>query len=201
MSGKTPSYLKNKLPRLRRPLYRQSNNNTFHELRCNYFRYMSSFFPDAITSWNNVIPHFNDISCFSVLKNHILSLIRPKKKCIFGIHDPFGLRYLFQLRVDLSSLRYHKKCHNFLGTPSDKCLCNQGIEDTNHFLLLCPFLLLEEQSFVVNVIANLQKHGLTHLGNQSHPHLYGHPTINFADNRKILLSTIEHIKGTRRLST
>ena len=33
VSGKTPSYLKNKLPQLRRPLYRQSNSNTFHELR------------------------------------------------------------------------------------------------------------------------------------------------------------------------
>ena len=46
---KTPSYLKNKLPRLRRPLSRQSNGNTFHELR---------YFPDAITSWNNVITHY-----------------------------------------------------------------------------------------------------------------------------------------------
>ena len=46
---------------------------------------MSSFFPDAITSWNNVITHFGDIPSFNVLKNHILSLIRPKKKCIFGI--------------------------------------------------------------------------------------------------------------------
>ena len=40
---------------------------------------MSSFFPGAITSWNNVITHFNDILSFSVLKKHILSLIRPKK--------------------------------------------------------------------------------------------------------------------------
>ena len=84
---------------------------------------------------------FNDILSFSVLKNHILSLIRPKKKCIFGIHVPLGLRYLFQLRVGLSSLR----CHKFFDTPSDKRLCNQGIEDTKHFLFLCPFLLLDEQ--------------------------------------------------------
>ena len=98
-SKKTISYLKNKLPRFRRPLYRQSNSNTFHELKCKSLRYTSSFFPDAITSWNNVITHFNDIPSSSVLKNHILSLIRPKKKCIFGIHDPAGLRYLFQLRV------------------------------------------------------------------------------------------------------
>ena len=42
----------------------------------------------------------------------------------------------------LSSLRYHKNRHNFIDTPSDICLCNQGIADTNHFLFWCPFLLL-----------------------------------------------------------
>ena len=107
-------------------------------------RYVSSFFPDAITSWNNVITHFNDIPSLSVLKNHILSLIRPKKKGIFGKHDPLGLRYLVQLRVGLRPLRYHKTCHNLFDTPSGKCLCNLGIKDTNHFLFLCPFLLLDE---------------------------------------------------------
>ena len=74
-----------------------------------------------------------------VFSNHILSLIRPKKKCNFCIHHPLGLRYLFQLRG-------LKKWHNFINTPSDKCLCNQGIEDTNHFLFLCLFLLLGEQT-------------------------------------------------------
>ena len=142
VNDKTPSYLKNKLPRLRRPLFRQSRSNTFHEFKCKSLRYTSSFFPDAITSWNNGITHFGDIPSFNVLKKHILSLIRPKKKCIFGIHDPLGLRYIFQLRVGLSSLRCHKNRHNFIDTPSDICLCNQGIGDTNHFLFLCPFLLL-----------------------------------------------------------
>ena len=80
VSDKTHSYLNNKLPRLRRPLYRQSDSNTFHELKCKSLRYTSSFFPDAITSWNNVITHFNDIPSFSVLKNHILSLIANQYK-------------------------------------------------------------------------------------------------------------------------
>ena len=106
--------------------------------------YMNSFFPDAITSWNNVTSDFDDILSFNVLKTYFI-FDSSKEKSIVGIHDPLGLRYLFQLRVGLSSLRYHKKRHNFIDTPSDKCLCNQGIEDTNHFLFLCPFLLLEEQ--------------------------------------------------------
>ena len=83
VNDKTPSYLKIKLPRHRRPLDRQSSSNTFHEFKCKSLRYMSSFFPDVITSWNNVITNFGDIPSFNVLKNHILSLIRPKKKMHF----------------------------------------------------------------------------------------------------------------------
>ena len=97
INGKTPSYLKNKLPRQRRPLYSHKNSNTFHEIRCNSDRYMNSFFPDAITSWNNVIIYFENLPYIGILKAHILSLVRPKGSHIFGIHGPLGLRYLFQL--------------------------------------------------------------------------------------------------------
>ena len=76
------------------------------------------------------------------LKPYFIFDSSKEKKCFFGIHDPLGLRYIFQLRVGLSSLRCHKNRHNFIDTPSDICLYTQGIEDTNHSLFLCPFLLL-----------------------------------------------------------
>ena len=63
-----------------------------------------------------MISNFQDIPTFTSLKSH-LSLIRPKIKSTFGIHDALGLRYLFQLRVNLSPLRSHKMRHNFCDTP------------------------------------------------------------------------------------
>ena len=48
-----------------------------------------------------------------------------------------------------------------------------------------------------SVIQILQKYNMNHLGNQSNLYLYGHQSINFADNRKILLSTINYIKETQ----
>ena len=203
VSNNTPSYLKDKLPRYRQPLYSQRNinDNIFHEIRCRSSRYMNSFFPDAITSWNNVISHFDRIPSINILKNHIFSLIRPKGKNIFGLHDPLGLRYPLQLRVGLSLLRYHKKCHNFIDTPSDECLYNDGIEDTNHFLFLCPFFATQRVTLASSVIQILQKYKLNHLANQSHLYLFGNQIINFADNKNILLSTIKYIKETRRFST
>ena len=114
----TPSYLREKLPPNRRPLYTFNNSNTFHEIRCKTSKYKNNFFPDAINSWNNIITIFLNVPP--------LSLIRPKIKSIFGVHDPLGLRYL-QLRVNLSPLRSHKRQHNFSDTPSEICECNLGV--------------------------------------------------------------------------
>ena len=71
--------ISDKLPRHRRPLHSDNNNNTFHEIRCQSSRYISRFLPDAITSWNN-ITHFDNIPSINIFKHHLLSLIRPKKK-------------------------------------------------------------------------------------------------------------------------
>ena len=67
------------------------------EIRCKTARYNDSFFPDATSSWNNMISNFQDIPTFTSLKSHLLSLTRRKIKSIFGIHDALGLRYLFQM--------------------------------------------------------------------------------------------------------
>ena len=91
-----------------------------------------------------MISNFQDIPTFTSLKSHLLSLIRPKIKSTFGIHDALGLRYLSQLRVNLSPLRSHKRRHNFSDTPSETCECNLGIEDIRHFYLNAPFMQFRE---------------------------------------------------------
>ena len=194
LNNKTPSYLKDKLPPYRRPLYSQINENTFRKLRCKSSRYMNSFFPDAIASWDIFITHFDDIPSFDILKKHINTFFRPKTKSTFGIHDPLGLRYLFQLRVSLTHLRSHKRQHNFIDTPSEICLCNRGIENTSHFLFTCPFYATQRATLAASVINILQKNNLNHLGNQPQLYLYGHRSINSTDNKKIILSTIKYIK-------
>ena len=103
---------------------------------------------------------------------------------------------VFHQLISLKITRYHKNCHNFIDTPSDKCLCNHGIEDTNHFLFLCPFFATQRATLSGSVIQILHKYNLNHLDNQSHLYLYGDPFMNFVDNRNILLSTIKYIKET-----
>ena len=55
---------------------------------------MSSFFPDVITSWNNVINHFDNIPSIHILKDHLLSLIRPKKKTFLVTSIPPSIEWV-----------------------------------------------------------------------------------------------------------
>ena len=162
------------------------------------------FFSDATSSWNNIISNFQEIATFAGLKSHLLSLIRPKIKSIFGIHDALGLRYLFQLRVNLSPLRSYKRRHNFSDTPFETCECNLGIEDNRHFSFECPFSAMQRVTLAVDVIdisIDISKKNLNHLGNHPELYLYGHPSLHLIDNRQILLSTIKYVKDTKRFST
>ena len=148
----TPSYLRDQLPPYRRLLYRCKNSNTFHEIRCNTSRYKNIFFPNAIISWNNIFTNLQNVPSFTSLKAHILSPICPKAKSTFGVHDLLGLRFLFQLRVDLNPLRNHKRRYNFADTPSGICECNQDIADTSHFLFECLRYATQRANLAVKVI-------------------------------------------------
>ena len=130
----------------------------------------------------------------------MLSLFRPRPKDIFSIHDPTGLHYLFQLRVELSPLKCHKKRHNFVDTPSDLCECGIASEDTSHFLFSCHLFARQRAALASSVIIILQSHNLTNLANDTKLYLYGHETLNPTENKNILLSTIRFIKSTERFS-
>ena len=131
---RTPSYLRDKMPPNRRNL--ANLPCVFQKIKCRTDRYLNSFFPNAISIWNNIIPNFEYLPSFEKLKNHLISLIRPKLRSTFDLHDSIYLRHLFQLRVGLSQLRYHKRRHKFADTPSYICLCTRGVDDTSHFSLL-----------------------------------------------------------------
>ena len=190
-------HIKDKLPRKHRYfLY-----NVFRKVKCKTNRYMNSFFPRAISSWNIVISYFEVLPSFDSLKDYVSSFFRPKPKSIFGVHGPVGLRYLFQLRVGLSPLRSHKSHHNFIDTPSAICQCNQGAEDTNHFLFFCPLYIPQRATLKASVNEILLQYNLNHLENHLQLYLYGHVSINYDGNRKIIISTIKYLKDTRRFST
>ena len=101
--------------------------------------------------------------------------------------------------MGLSQLRHHKKRHHFIDTPSDKCLCKKGIEDTHHFLIACPFYITQRSILFAIVESILQKHNLS-ITNFADVLLYDHPLLNESENKTILLGTLEFINKTKGFS-
>ena len=196
-------YLRNELPSLHRELFSGRHRNTFHEIKCNSKRYKESFFPDAISSWNNCMRVFNyeNIPTKQKLKSDTTSLYRPIPRSIFGIYDPSGIRHIFLLRLNLSPLKDHKWRHNFADTCSNKCLCNEGKEDTTHYLLLCSSFNTQRGTLTTSVKEILSKYNLESEWNKAETYLYGNHIISREDNKNIILQTIRYIKDTNRFST
>ena len=111
---------------------------------------MNGFFPNSTQSCNNIDINFQSSPSLGTFKKNMFSLIRPTSKSTFGVHDPQGIKHLFQLRVGLSPLRHETK-HNFLVTPNDwsDYLC--APEDTKHFLLHCHLYLLPRQKLSTSI--------------------------------------------------
>ena len=172
----------------------------YHEVACKTSRYKNSFFPDSIKSWNDIGADFSSSTSIGQFKKNINVLIRPKPKPVFGIHDPVGLRFLFQLRVGLSPLNCHKCSHNFADTPTDWCNCHCAPEDASHFLLSCDLFSLPRVDLRTSVSNILELNNLNHLSECFEIYIYGHHSLDDKDNKTILLSTIKFIKDTDRFS-
>jgi hypothetical protein len=137
MKDKTKDYLPIPIPSLQHQGdYRFTN--VIETIFCRTDRYLNSFFPGiSVIIWN-IGPVLRGTETLSIFKKHILKVIRPEKKSLFNIHNPNGIRWIFQLRVGLSPLKRHKKLHNFQDTADDLCTCLLNAETTQHVLLKCP---------------------------------------------------------------
>ena len=139
MNNLTPQYLVDPVPMPRRHLFGRHPTNDLYEFRCRNQRFQNSFYPDSVICWNKLSPETRKIDTLKKFKETILKDIKPEPKSIFNLHDPGGIKFIYQLRVGLSQLREHKNRHNFLDTPCGLCSCGTGTESTEHFLLKCPF--------------------------------------------------------------
>ena len=86
----TPLYLKEDIPQ---PIPFLRRENVLHGIPCRTNRFFNSFYPDTIRSWNNIGFELWNCETISKFKPHT-----SPQKSVFGIHDPHGIRILFQLR-------------------------------------------------------------------------------------------------------
>ena len=126
--------------------------------------------------------------------------IRPSANFVYGIHNPNGIAYSTQLRVGLSKLNFHKFKHNFKDTVNPMCSINDGIEDTEHFLLLCNSFTGHRHNLLAGVNEVLEAYGYSVApdNNILRLLLYGNKNLPLEANRLILNATMNYIFETER---
>ena len=201
MNNLTPEDLKMPIPPQQGHLFGYRSSNVIRPIACRTERYRNSFYPDSVISWNGIGPELRGAKSLSIFKKNILKIIRPMRRSIFGIHNPKGIGWIFQLRVGLSSLKSHKKSHNFQDTPDDECICNYA-ETTQHFLLKCH--IYEENRFDLFQTIN----PILLANDMYHPNdseiinllLYGDERLQYHTNQTVLKETINFIEKSLRFS-
>ena len=135
-------------------------------------------------------------------------IIRPPARSIFGVHDSAGLSYLTQLGVGLSKLNFHKFMRNFRDTINPTMVSrytrytNDGIEDTEHFLLLCPSFAVPRSDLLTGVFALLRPFAYTNLQNNVLMQILLYGDEKFPDelNKNVLLLTLQFIHKSDRFN-
>ena len=138
INGMSPVYTTDPIPQLQQSQCSLCRQDVVGRIRSRTERFQSSFYPSCLSDWNDLCTEIRLAPTVAIFKKKLLSKIRPPAKSVFGIHDLIGLSYLTQLRVGLSKLNFHKFKHNFRDTINPMCPRNDGIENREHFLLLCP---------------------------------------------------------------
>ena len=196
-----PSYLKEPIPVAREFMRTLRTQFILSEIKFNTDSYRDSFYPDSIRSWNRLGNEFRNSPTLKSFKSKMIALYRPPIRSIFDIHDTEGVKWLYQLRVGLSPLNYHKHSHNFLDTPSNKCIVCNTIENTQHFMLSCS--IYNDARIVLFRSLNTLLPNFYDLSdtNKTNVLLYGDKCQTYEVNKQILLKTITFLKETKRLSS
>ena len=176
------------------------NADVIGQIRARTTRFKASFYPDCLSEWNTLDQEVWLSPLLSIFKTKLSKLIRPTPKLVYGIHDPKGLAILTQLRVGLSKLNFHKFRHNFRDTVNPLCPTNDGVEDTEHFLLLCHSYNELRSDLLNSVNAILLPHGFSSLSNEVLLRfiLYGYKRLTIDTNKKLLEATLKFIHASER---
>ena len=196
----TPDYTRDPIPLLNETSYPIRSRSVVGPIRARTEKFKASFYPHCLLEWNKLDPEIRASPTVGIFKKELSSQIRPPANSVYGIHDPKGVAYLTQLRVGLSKLHFHKFRHNFRDTINPMCPINDGVEDTEHFLLLCDSFKEHRCNLLADVNAVLQNSGHSVWSNSFlQLLLYGDQSLSYEANRSILTLTITYILKTERL--
>ena len=151
----SPAYTLDPIPQIQQSQYSLRKRDVIGRIRARTERFQSSFYPSCLSDWNDLCPEIRLAPTIAISKKQLLFKICPPSKSVFGIRDPIGLSNLTQRRVDLSKLYIHKFKHNFRDAINPMCPTNDGLENTEHSLLLYPSFEIQRRNLLARVFALL----------------------------------------------
>ena len=162
----------------------------------------ASFYPNCLSEWNKLDSEIRQLPTLGLFKKKLFSLIRPLHQPVYSTHDWKGLAILTQLRVGLSKLNLHKFKQNFKDTVNSMFSINDGIEDTEHFLVLCHSYDVQRQDVLDAINSTLEPQGLSNLSNEALHEiiLYGDERLPLKSNTMVLEAKIKYIYATERFN-
>ena len=173
--------------------YSLREQNVFEPLATRTQGYYDSYYPHCLREWNKLDPSLRSIDSLSKFKAELIKSLRPSKRSVFKISDIVGVRPLTRLRLGCSHLREHKFRHNFWN--SSRCLCGDGDEMTEHFLLRCHHFA-NTRSALLEQVSDILKTEIKILPDHRSAEilLYGDNNCNEIANKLIIEATIAFIK-------
>ena len=195
----TPSNMKDPFPPLKNHPYTTRSEFVLHELKCHSESFRNSFYPDSVRCWNRLDHLLRDSPNIQSLKNVFLLIIDLLLEVylVFTIH--MELR-LFQLRVGLSPLLEHKNNHNFLDTPSDKCITCNRTENLEHLFLYCTRFVSPRRLLFTSIQSLNINFELLEPRDKTKFLLYGDSSLDLARNKLLLKATLKFVADTERFS-
>ena len=200
MNYLTPDYTRHPIPPMRDLCCNFRLCNITGQICARSKSFKSSFYPCCLSEWERLGPEIRLSNAVSMFKKKLLAIIWPNLKSVFGIYDPEGISILIQLLVGLITLNYHKFKHNFRDTLNPLCPINDGIENTEHYFLLCQAYCTSRRDLFTCVINVSYLYGFCNLSNEELLQiiLYGQDKLPYDSNAEILAVTIKYIHDSKR---
>ena len=197
----TPDYTRYPIPQLKMVPYSFRKEDVVGQIRARTSKLKSSFYPHCLSDRNKLDRSITSSSLLSNFNIKLLKLIHPLPKPVYSIYEPIGVAILTQLRVGLSKLSSHKFIHNFKETINPMCPLNDGIEDTEHYLLLYRSYVGLRCDLLASVAAILQLYSLSSPSSNQElvkVILYGEERLPHDLNKKLLEATLKFIHAPER---
>ena len=197
----TPAYTRAPIPNLQKPFYSFRVRTVIGQICARTDKYKSRFYPNCQSEWENVDLEIRTALSLAFFRAKISRIICTTPKQVYGVHNPKRLATLTQLRVGLSELNYHKFRHNFNTTINPLCPINDGVEDTEHFMLHFHSYQLQRNSLHSRVQSVLFSCDLSSPSTVELVSilLYGDERLNFESNKIIIKATLDFIESSKKI--